>query len=379
MRRIYLDNAATSFPKAPGTGEAIRRFIDEDGVSLYRTASKKADDIWDSIFDLREMLSKLYHYPHPECIAFTMNVTEALNFMIKGVIPESGHAVVTSSEHNAVMRPLSQIRAGVSRIPSDRYGYSDMDRLEELIQRDTKAIIINAASNVSGAVQDIAKAGEIAEAHGIPLIIDAAQASPHVDIDMEKLNAAAVCFTGHKSFLGPQGTGGVIIRRDIAERIQPLIAGGTGTESDNEDIPSTVPERLRAGTENLPGLIGLQHAVAYTISHLESIKERMEALSERLYEGLMAIEGIAVHGPSLDTPRTAVFSITAEGKDPADIAAILLDRGNIETRVGLHCAPSSHRTLGTFPGGTLRISPGPFTEDSDIDTLLCLLREIINE
>ena len=215
--------------------------------------------------------------------------------------------------------------------------------------------------------------------HGIPLIIDAAQASPYVDIDMEKLNAAAVCFTGHKGFLGPQGTGGVIIRRDIAERIQPLIAGGTGTESDSEDIPSTVPERLRAGTENLPGLIGLQHAVAYTISHLEGIKERMEALSERLYEGLMAIDGITVHGPSLNTPRTAVFSITAEGKDPADIAAILLDRGNIETRVGLHCAPSAHRTLGTFPGGTLRISPGPFTEDSDIDTLLCLLREIINE
>ena len=122
MRRIYLDNAATSFPKAPGTGEAIRRFIDEDGVSLYRTASKKADDIWDSIFNLREMLSKLYHYPHPESIAFTMNVTEALNFMIKGMIPEGGHVVVTSSEHNAVMRPLSQIRAGVSRIPSDGYG-----------------------------------------------------------------------------------------------------------------------------------------------------------------------------------------------------------------------------------------------------------------
>ena len=379
MRRIYLDNAATSFPKAPGIGEAIKRFIEEDGVSLYRTASRKADDIWDSIFDLREMISKLYHYPNPECIAFTMNVTEALNFMIKGMIPEGGHAVVTSSEHNAVMRPLSQIRAEVSRIPSDAYGYSDMDRLEALIRRDTKAIIINAASNVSGAVQDIAKAGEIAEAHRIPLIIDAAQASPFIDIDMAGLNAAAVCFTGHKGFLGPQGTGGVIIRRDIAERIQPLISGGTGTESDSEDIPYAVPERLRAGTDNLPGLIGLHHAVAYTIGHLESIKVKMRALSERLYEGLMAIEGIAVHGPSLNTPRTAVFSVTAEGRDPADIASTLLDRGNIETRVGLHCAPSAHRTLGTFPAGTLRISPGPFTEDSDIDTLLCLLREIINE
>ena len=379
MDRIYLDNAATSFPKAPGTAEAVFSYIRDNTVNLYRTESSKSEIVFSSVYKLREDIARLYNYPHPECIAFTMNVTEALNFMIKGMISEGGHVVVTSSEHNAVMRPLSQIRAGVSRIPSDGYGYSDMDRLEELIRKDTKAIIINAASNVSGAVQDIAKAGEIAEAHGIPLIIDAAQASPYVDIDMEKLNAAAVCFTGHKGFLGPQGTGGVIIRRDIAERIPPLIAGGTGTESDNEDIPSTVPERLRAGTENLPGLIGLQHAVAYTISHLEGIRERMEALSERLYEGLMAIEGIAVHGPSLDTPRTAVFSITAEGKDPADIAAILLDRGNIETRVGLHCAPSAHRTLGTFPGGTLRISPGPFTEDSDIDTLLCLLREIINE
>ena len=379
MERVYLDNAATSFPKAPGTGEAMRKFIDEDGVNLYRTASRKAEDAWSRIFALRSLIADLYHYPHPECIAFTMNVTEALNMMIKGLVPEGGHAITTSVEHNAVMRPLSEIGAAVSRIPADSSGYSDMDFLPRLITPDTKAIIINAASNVSGAVQDIEKAGEIADEHGIPLIIDAAQASPYIDIDMEKLNAAAICFTGHKGFLGPQGTGGAMIRRDIAESIQPLIAGGTGTESDDEGIPHTIPERLRAGTENLPGLIGLHHALSYAEENIEGIKAHLKAVSEKLYEGLNAIDGIVMHGPGLDSPRSAVFSITLKDRDAAEAASLLLERGNIETRVGLHCAPSAHKALGTFPEGTLRISPGPFTAEDEIDALLSLLKEICNE
>lgn len=377
--RIYLDNAATSFPKAPGTGDAIKHFIEKDGVNLYRTASRKADEVWDRIFSLRMLIAGLYHYPHPECIAFTMNVTEALNMMIKAVVPEGGHVITTSSEHNAVMRPLSQLRAVVSRIPADRYGFSDMARIPELITPGTKAVIINAAGNVSGAVQDIAAAGEIADEYGIPLIIDAAQASPAVDINMEETKAAAICFTGHKGFLGPQGTGGAVIRKDIAESISPLIAGGTGTESDDEGIPSTIPERLRAGTENLPGLIGLYHALSYTLRNRGSIEKHIECISERLYEGLRSIDGITIHGPGIDAPRVAVFSVTMKDRDPAEVAAALLERGSIETRVGLHCAPSAHKTLGTFPEGTLRISPGPFTTADEIDALLALLKEISNE
>ena len=189
-------------------------------------------------------------------------------------LPE-GHVIVTSSEHNAVMRPLSEIDAHISRIPSDRSGFSLMEKARELITPETAAMIINAAGNVSGAVQDLEKAAEIASEHHIPLIIDAAQASPEVMIDMSALNAAAVCFTGHKGFLGPQGTGGAVSRRDIAEKITPLVAGGTGTESDNEGIPSSLPERLRGGTENLPGLIGLCHSVSYVSGCLESIRSRM--------------------------------------------------------------------------------------------------------
>lgn len=379
MDRIYLDNAATSFPKAPGTGEAVRSFIDDDGISLYRTASALAESVWNRIYTLRILLSDHYSYPHPECIVFTMNVTEALNMVIKGLVPEKGHVIVTSSEHNAVMRPLSETGAHISRIPSDRSGFSLMEKARELITPETAAMIINAAGNVSGAVQDLEKAAEIASEHHIPLIIDAAQASPEVMIDMSALNAAAVCFTGHKGFLGPQGTGGAVIRMDIAEKIAPLVAGGTGTESDNEGIPSSLPERLRGGTENLPGLIGLCHSVSYVSGCLESIRSRMIMIKEKFYEGLSSIDGITIHGPSLDEPRTAVFSITAEGTDPAELASRLLERGNIETRVGLHCAPSAHRTLGTFPEGTLRISPGPFTTDGEIERTLTLIREIINE
>ncbi len=377
--RIYFDNAATSFPKAPGTGDAVRCFIDEDGINLYRTSSRKADDVWNRVFALRSLIADMYNYPHPECIAFTLNVTEALNMMIKGIVPEGGHVITTSVEHNAVMRPLSQIRADVSRIPADRFGCSEMSIIPELITSSTKAIIINAASNVSGAVQDIAAAGEIANEYGIPLIIDAAQASPYVDIDMAKLNAAAICFTGHKGFLGPEGTGGAIIRKDIAESFPPLVAGGTGTESDDEGIPHTIPERLRAGTENLPGLIGLYHALSYTLGNKGRIEKHIERISERLYEGMRSIDGITIHGPGIDAPRVSVFSVTIKDRDPAEVASALLERGNIETRVGLHCAPSAHKTLGTFPEGTLRISPGPFTTADEIDALLALLKEISNE
>lgn len=377
MKRIYLDNASTAFPKAPGTGEAVRKYIEEGCISLYRTESRMMESGFDTLLSLRTQLSALYGFSHPECIAFTMNITEAMNWIIKGLFTASDHVIVSSNEHNAVMRPLVQMGIPFSRIPSDREGYSDYSGLSGMITPRTKGIIINAAGNVSGAVQDLSVPAAIARRHRLLLIVDTAQASPAVDIDMEALGIAALGFTGHKGFLGPEGTGGMLLSRKIAERIPPLIAGGTGSESDSEEVPHTLPERLSPGTGNLAGLTGLEKAISYSVPRRHELERNAMSMTERLYEGIMGIRGLKVEGASMDRPRTAILSVSSAKMDIADIAALLLERGGIETRVGLHCAPSAHRALGTFPSGTLRFSPGPFTAKDDIDMTISLLKEIM--
>ena len=379
MRRIYLDNAATAFPKAPGTGDAIRRYIDERCVSLYRTESSLAEDSFDILLSLRTMLAKLFNYPHQECIAFTRSITESMNWIIKGLFCKGDHIIVSSNEHNAVMRPINQCGIEYSRLNADREGFNDYSGLEDILQSNTKGIIINVSGNVSGAIQDLAPVADFAKKHSILFIVDTAQAAPSVDIDMSELGIAAFGFTGHKGFLGPEGTGGMILRRDTAEAINPLIAGGTGSESDREELPRTLPERLSPGTENMPGLAGLEEAMRYTLKHLDEIRAKERRMTELLYEGLTSIKDVEIRGPGLEKPRNNVISITVKGRDEAEIAALLLERGNIETRVGLHCSPSAHKTIGTFPSGTLRFSPGPFTAEEDIEVTIKTLKEILDE
>ena len=379
MKRIYLDNAATSYPKAPGLGSVIAQYIENSSVNLNRTESSESFSVFETIYGLRENLCTLYNYNHPESIAFTKNVTESLNWIIKGLLTEKDHVIVSSNEHNAMMRPLVQMGIQFDRIPSNDHGFADYCKLESLIRPNTKAILINGAGNVSGAIEDLSTPAEIAKKHNLLFFIDAAQASPFVDIDMQKLNLAGVAFTGHKSFLGPQGTGGMILRRDIAETINPLIAGGTGSESDREAIPTSLPDRLTPGTENIPGLVGLAHSVKYVMENKKALYERIMERTEKLYLGLEAIDGITIKGPNLNERRTGVISITSDKKDIAEISSLLLERGGIETRVGLHCSPSAHKSLGTFPTGTLRFSPGPFTTDDEIETTISLIKEIIND
>lgn len=379
MKRIYLDNAATSYPKAPGLGSVIAQYIENSSVNLNRTESSESFSVFETIYGLRENLCTLYNYNHPESIAFTKNVTESLNWIIKGLLTEKDHVIVSSNEHNAMMRPLVQMGIQFDRIPSNNHGFADYCKLESFIRPNTKAILINGAGNVSGAIEDLSIPAEIAKKHNLLFFIDAAQASPFVDIDMQKLNLAGVAFTGHKSFLGPQGTGGMILRRDIAETINPLIAGGTGSESDKETIPTSLPDRLTPGTENLPGLVGLAHSVKYVMENKKTLYERIMERTEKLYLGLEAIDGIDIKGPSLNERRTGVISISSNKKDIAEISSLLLERGGIETRVGLHCSPSAHKSLGTFPTGTLRFSPGPFTTDDEIETTISLIKEIIND
>ena len=377
MNRIYLDNAATSFPKAPGLGKALAEYIENGVVNPNRTESALSYRAFDVSYALREHISSLYNYPHPECIAFTRNITEALNWLIKGLLEKQDHVIVSSNEHNAVMRPLRQMGIDYSIIPSSSHGFNDYSSLPSLIKPNTRAIIINAAGNVSGAIQDLETPAEYAKNHNLLFIIDSAQASPFVEIDMEKLNASAVAFTGHKGLLGPQGIGGAIIRKELALSIAPLISGGTGSRSDSEDVPDLLPDRLNPGTDNMPGIIGLEHSLSYISKNLSSLYDNEREMTKMLIEGLYKINGIILFGAGLEENRTNVVSIETEGIDEAEVSALLLERGGIETRVGLHCSPASHKTLGTFPRGTLRFSPGPFTTKDEINYTLTLLKEIM--
>lgn len=368
MRRIYMDNGATSYPKAPGMAAEIARYIEEDCLSLNRTDSSLVMKNFDFLYSLRSNLAKIYNYPHPECVIFRSGLTEALNWMIKGLLRQGDHVIVTSLEHNAVMRPLVQQKTAFSRIPCNKSGYCSPEEAEKLVRPETRAMIVNAASNVFGTVQDLEGLAEVAQKHNLLFIIDSAQASPFVDIDMKKLHAAAVCFAGHKGFLGPQGTGGFIIRKDTASALVPLVAGGTGSRSDSEDLPEMLPDRFSPGTENLPGLRGLAWSVDYVLENLELLRSNAEKNTEMLYRGLGTIGGIKIVGPGLEEKRTNVISVVSEKRDIAEIAALLAEKG-IETRVGLHCAPAAHRAMGTFPSGTLRFSPGPFTTEEEIETV----------
>ena len=377
MNRIYLDNAATSFPKAPGLGKVMADYIENGVINPNRTESALSYRAFDISYALREHISSLYNYPHPECIAFTRNITEALNWLIKGTLTREDHVILSSNEHNAVMRPLRQIGINCSLIPSSSRGYNDYSTLPTLITPNTRAVIINAAGNVSGAVQDLETPAEFAKKHNLMFIIDSAQASPFINIDMDKLNASAVAFTGHKGLLGPQGIGGAIIRKELAFSLNPLISGGTGSRSDSEEVPKLLPDRLNPGTENMPGIIGLEHSLSYISNNFSSLYKNEKEMTEMLIEGLYKINGIRLFGAGLDEKRTSVVSIETEGIDEAEVSALLLDRAGIETRVGLHCSPSSHKTLGTFPRGTLRFSPGPFTTKDEINETLTLLKEIM--
>lgn len=376
MRRIYLDNASTSWPKAPGVGKAITDFLSGNGSNVNRGAYSHAYATEEQVMETRQMVASLFSIPDPRLVTFTLNVTEALNFLIKGLFQPGDHLLVSSMEHNAVMRPLVQSGFPFTRIPSDSQGRMLVDHLEDLITPQTKAIITTAASNVCGTIQPLAELSEFARHHHLLFLVDTAQAVPYLDLC--GIHADAFAWTGHKGLLGPQGVGGLALTEKIASTIDPLVSGGTGSFSDKETIPTVLPDRLEAGTQNLPGILGLHAALTYLKAHGKKVKEREYQTGGALLEILMEQPGVSLVGLPTMEGRVPVFSITTPGNDPADVAFSLADRYGIETRVGLHCAPSAHTSLGTFPGGTIRFAPGSFTTDEDILATKEALKELIH-
>lgn len=381
MKYIYLDNASTTFPKAPNVANAMSDYLTNYGININRGSYALAYDVEDIIYTTRQRLNNVFNGHDPSHVIFTQNVTMSLNMVIKGLLKSGDHVLVSTMEHNAVMRPLTQLLDNsitFDVIPCDVTGSIKIDAIESLIRPNTVAIIINHASNVCGTIQPIQSIGALCKAHNLHFIVDAAQTAGVIPINVKACHIDALCFTGHKGLLGPQGIGGIILTKEIAQTLTPLIAGGTGSFSHLETIPTHMPDAFEAGTLNLPGIIGLNEGLTYIESvGMKNIHNHELTLTKTFLEGLRSITGINIIGKQDIQDRTAVVSITIDSMDPASIAYELESTYHIMTRVGLHCAPRAHQTLGTYPEGTVRFSFGYANTLEEVDMALSALHTIL--
>ena len=386
MNRIYLDQASTSFPKAPGVAQAMMDYLTMNGVNVNRGCYSSAYSAEEVIYETRQLLAELFHFSKCKNVIFTLNVTTSLNFILKGFLKPGDHILVSAMEHNAVMRPVVQLASsGISfdRIPCRTDGSMILEKVEELIRPETKAIVTLHASNVCGTRMPLDALGEICQRHQLYFVVDSAQTAGIVPINMDKMHIDALAFTGHKGLRGPQGTGGFLVSQELAEQMEPLISGGTGSVSHTEEIPDFMPDRFESGTPNLPGIYGLHEALLYLKTHsLQAINEKELSLTGYFLEQLQALDDTGRHiriiGKKDLTNRNAVVSIQTPEIDMSQVAWQLDNEYGVMTRVGLHCAPNAHKTLGTYPAGTIRFSFGPENTKNELDFAIQGLKKILD-
>lgn len=386
MNRIYLDQASTSFPKAPGVAQAMMDYLTMNGVNVNRGCYSSAYSAEEVIYETRQLLAELFHFSKCKNVIFTPNVTTSLNFILKGFLKPGDHILVSAMEHNAVMRPVVQLASsGISfdRIPCRTDGSMILEKVEELIRLETKAIVTLHASNVCGTRMPLDALGEICQRHQLYFVVDSAQTAGIVPINMDKMHIDALAFTGHKGLRGPQGTGGFLVSQELAEQMEPLISGGTGSVSHTEEIPDFMPDRFESGTPNLPGIYGLHEALLYLKTHsLQAINEKELSLTGYFLEQLQALDDTGRHiriiGKKDLTDRNAVVSIQTPEIDMSQVTWQLDNEYGVMTRVGLHCAPNAHKTLGTYPAGTIRFSFGPENTKNELDFAIQGLKKILD-
>lgn len=383
--RIYLDNASTTFPKPPIVAKAVYSYMTEAGTNIGRGDYSSAYGVEDAVFETRELLCELLGGEDPSQVVFTRNVTESINLLLKGFLQPGDHVVVTNMEHNAVMRPLTQLTAkGItfSRAICSPEGNLDPSDIERLVTPRTKLVLTTHASNVCGTATPIREIAKVCRAHGVRYAVDAAQTAGVMPINARAWGIDAVCFTGHKGLLGPQGIGGIVFTGDFSNEVSALVAGGTGSSSDLEEMPPFMPDRLEAGTPNLPGIVGLGAGIEWINSKgIDAIREHELMLTGRLMEGMAPLEEaglVRIVGKKDLTRRTGVVSIQTPRHELAQIAHSLDSKYGIQVRVGLHCAPSAHKTLGTFPTGTIRFSMGWANTKKDIDRAIKALDALLS-
>ena len=380
MPAIYLDNAATSFPKPPAVVEAMLRYMQEIGASVNRGVYASAQEAGMTTLLLREKLCWLFHHSDPTHCVLTSGNTMGLNMILRGWLRPGDHCLVSAVEHNAVMRPLQALAAeGVAfdRLPCDRQGKMDPEDLRRMIRPNTRMVLIAHGSNVGGGVQNAAAVGAICRDYGIPFALDAAQTAGHWEIDFDQWGLSALSVPGHKGLMGPSGIGALLLSPDFARELRPIVTGGTGSASDLELQPMYMPDRFESGTPNLPGIYGLEAAVSFILrTGIAALQAHETALTARLLAQFREIPHIYLAGPWELTDRVGVVSVDFREADNAEAAFRLEDAYGILTRCGLHCAPSAHKTLGTLPQGTVRFSSGWFTTPEEIDAAAAAVAEI---
>lgn len=382
MKKIYLDNGATSFPKAPGVSAAMCDYIDNIGSNVGRGTYQSSYSAGEIVYETRELLSQLFNFEDPLHTVFTMNITHSLNALLKGFLKPGDHVIISSMEHNAVMRPLSNLeKLGVTydRVLCNIFGEMNPSDIEGFIKPNTKLVLITHASNVCGTLLPVYEIGQICKKHNLHYIIDTAQTAGVVDIDFIKLNLSALAFTGHKGLLGPQGIGGFLIKKELASEILPFMEGGTGSLSESEIQPEYMPDKFESGTLNLPGIYGLNASLKYIREvGIKSIHEKEMVLTKEFLEGVLNINDIRNVGLSTIDGRTSVVSLDFKKLDNSEVSFNLDRNFGIMTRVGLHCAPSAHKTLNTFPRGTVRFSFGQFNTLDDVAYTLDSISKVIH-
>lgn len=397
MEQIYLDNASTSFPKPREVAEEVYAYMTGVGSNIGRGSYASAYAAAEAVFNTRQLISDFFGAEDAKNVVFTKNITESLNVLLRGLLKAGDHVLVSALEHNAVMRPLQllgrELQQGeeepwdgisFSRIPCDNEGNLQLQELEKLLRPNTKAIVMTHASNVCGTVLPVAQVGQFCQAHGLVFVLDSAQSAGVLPIDMQKLHIDALAFTGHKGLLGPQGIGGFVLREHMIDKVKPFIVGGTGSLSHTERTPSFMPDKFEAGTLNLPGIMGLGAGLRWLQQRgLDEILQHELALTQQLLDGLLPLEEqglVCIVGRRDCQQRIGVVSIgcgPAAKKDIAMLAHELAQGYGIATRVGLHCAPNAHKTLGTYPTGTLRFSVGWQNTSKDIDRALVAIKEVL--
>jgi cysteine desulfurase / selenocysteine lyase len=378
---IYFDNAATSWPKPAQVGRAMLKFLDEVGANPGRSGHRLSVEAARTVYQAREATAKIFHAPDPLRVIFTANATESLNLALYGILRPGDHVVTSSMEHNAVMRPLRHLaRQGVELtvVPCAADGSLEPAHLESAIQDNTVLIVMTHASNVSGTLLPVRQAGEIALRRGILLLTDEAQTAGAHPLDMQADHIDLLAFTGHKSLYGPTGSGGLVLGpRADPHKIDPLRRGGTGSRSELEEQPEFLPDKFECGTANAVGLAGLLASIRWVQARgVEEIRWQEQILCQRLIDGLADIPGVSLYGDLDASKRTAVVSFNISGMEPSEVGLRLDEEYGVLCRVGLHCAPAAHRTIGTFPAGTVRFSLGAFNTNDQVDLALKAVQQL---
>ncbi|QAY67502.1 aminotransferase class V-fold PLP-dependent enzyme [Paenibacillus protaetiae] len=376
---IYLDHAATSWPKPSSVIEAVQHAMLHEAANPGRGSHRMAVQASRVIFQARKELSKLFHVHNPNDIVFAANTTAALNLAIKGFIREGDHVIATAVEHNAVRRPLEYAKrvmnVQVTYVEADEEGTVTAEQVLAALQPNTKLVIVNHSSNLLGTIQPVEQIAESLKGKGIKLLVDAAQSAGLLPIDVQAMGIDMLAFPGHKGLLGPQGTGGLYIHPDID--LEPHMHGGTGSQSEAPEQPAVRPDRYEAGTLNTPGIAGLGAGVRYVLQEgTAAIYEKEWRLSQRIMEGLLQLNRIRILGPRLGSPRTGIVSFVAEGIDPSEMSFILDQHYGIAVRAGFHCTPLAHESAGTTGTGAVRASVGCFTTEEECDRLIEAVKEI---